>query len=652
MARKYAIAIGINHYQHLAADQQLHCAENDAVQMRSLLESLKFEVFQFSDQSPPVRNESTQPTRTVLRRAVRRISERVKLKPEDSFWFFFSGHGARYGGADFLLPCDGDREDIQETAIAVTDVIQRLSECGAGNLVLILDACRNRITNASKDIWQQTIELAKEKGVVTMFSCRPGEKSYELRELNQGAFTYALLEGLKGNCPPDRTTIKQLNDFLTRRVPELHQASRDRQQMPYLVLEPLSISDRLLLPSPGSKTVEVPVVNPLANVQQLEAEAILALANQDWERAIGLWQQIAETSDQPGQIRLAYRTIETLRTRQAQSVTPPELPPEPPPPQPEPDPKLQQQVAELRKELQRYAQHQSEAKSPKVELEPTPKPSLPTFNFDIITVNATGEPTHRRQGQAEYFRQDLGNGITLDLVSIPGGSFQMGASEGEAEASADEYPQHLVTIKPFFMGKYAVTQAQWKAVAALPKVKIDLKADPANFKGAQLPVERVSWEEAVEFCARLSHKTQKTYRLPSEAEWEYACRAGTTTPFYFGETITPELVNYNGNYPYGKAAKGQYRQKTVEVGSLPPNAVGLYEMHGNVWEWCADAWHNSYNKAPTDGSVWEAESGSARLLRGGSWGNNSRLCRSANRSGNNPAWRYYNLGFRVVCSAS
>lgn len=208
------------------------------------------------------------------------------------------------------------------------------------------------------------------------------------------------------------------------------------------------------------------------------------------------------------------------------------------------------------------------------------------------------------------------------------------------------------TIQPFFMGKYAVTQAQWKAVTTLPKVKINLEADPANFKGAQLPVEQVSWEEAVEFCARLSQKTHKTYRLPSEAEWEYACRAGTTTPFYFGETITPELVNYSGNYPYGKAPKGQCRRKPVEVGSLPPNAFGLYEMHGNVWEWCADTWHDSYNEAPKDGRAWEAESVARRLLRGGSWRGSSRLCRSAGRSDNKLTRRVSNYGFRFVCSSS
>ncbi len=200
------------------------------------------------------------------------------------------------------------------------------------------------------------------------------------------------------------------------------------------------------------------------------------------------------------------------------------------------------------------------------------------------------------------------------------------------------------------MGKFEVTQAQWRAVAGLPKVNRDLNANPSNFKGDDLPVEQVSWEEAVEFCARLTNKTGKTYRLPSEAEWEYACRAGTTTPFAFGETITPELVNYGGNYLYGSAAKGEYRQKTTPVGSLEvANGFGLYDMHGNVWEWCADPWHENYNGAPGDGSIWEANSDkSYRVLRGGSWYTDGANCRSADRLWLTPDNRGLGLGFRVV----
>ena len=199
------------------------------------------------------------------------------------------------------------------------------------------------------------------------------------------------------------------------------------------------------------------------------------------------------------------------------------------------------------------------------------------------------------------------------------------------------------------MGKFPVTQSQWKAIADFPKVNIDLNPDPSTFKGANRPVETVSWDDAIEFCARLSKKTEKTYRLPSEAEWEYACRAGTTTPFYFGETITTDLANYNGNYTYGSAPKGEYRQQTTDVGKFPANPFGLFDMHGTIWEWCQDEWHKNYNGAPKDGSAWLVDNDNqTRLLRGGSWSNDPRLCRSAYRNYDARDSRYSFVGFRVV----
>ncbi|HBE20180.1 MAG TPA: Sulphatase-modifying factor protein, partial [Cyanobacteria bacterium UBA11367] len=191
---------------------------------------------------------------------------------------------------------------------------------------------------------------------------------------------------------------------------------------------------------------------------------------------------------------------------------------------------------------------------------------FPSFNFDVITVNAKREEISRRPHSAMFFPEDLGDGVVLEMVYIPGGTFQMGSSEQSLEQ-----PVHQVTVKPFFMGKYLITQEQWQAV---------MGNNPSDFKGAKLPVESVSWQDAIEFCGKLSQKTGKNYRLPSEAEWEYACRAGTTTPFHFGETITPHLVNCNGNNPYASAPKGVYRQKTTPVGKFPPNAFGLYDMHG------------------------------------------------------------------------
>jgi eukaryotic-like serine/threonine-protein kinase len=278
---------------------------------------------------------------------------------------------------------------------------------------------------------------------------------------------------------------------------------------------------------------------------------------------------------------------------------------------------------------------------------PASSPSLNSFSFEVVTVKASGEIANRSNQQAQFFAEDLGNGVTLDMVAIPGGKFIMGSPSTEKERTSDEEPLHKVSIQPFSMGKFAVTQAQWQAV---------MGNNPSNFKGDKRPVESVSWQQAREFCQKLSQQTGRLYRLPSEAEWEYACRAGTTTPFYFGETITPAIVNYNGNFPYGAAPKGQSRESTTDVGSFPPNAFGLYDMHGNVWEWCQDEWHENYSGAPVDGSAWEVKGNKndnrRRALRGGSWGLYARDCRSTYRSYEPADIRYNNIGFRVVVSVA
>ncbi|MCC5659177.1 SUMF1/EgtB/PvdO family nonheme iron enzyme [Nostoc sp. XA010] len=267
---------------------------------------------------------------------------------------------------------------------------------------------------------------------------------------------------------------------------------------------------------------------------------------------------------------------------------------------------------------------------------------------------------HRSLRQAQCFIEDLENGIQLEMVAIPEGSFIMGSPTDELERNEDENPQHTVTIKPFFFGKYQVTQAQWQAVASLPQLKRKLNPDPSRFKSMNRPVEQVSWYDAVEFCDRLSKYTGKPYHLPSEAEWEYACRSGTTTPFHFGETITSKLANYNANFTYGTGVKGTYRKETTEVGSFGvANAFGLYDMHGNVWEWCQDDWHDDYEGAPTDGSAWFDDKNNfsqeeeKAVLRGGSWSILPRSCRSASRINipkNQTKYLNYFFSFRVSCS--
>ncbi len=284
------------------------------------------------------------------------------------------------------------------------------------------------------------------------------------------------------------------------------------------------------------------------------------------------------------------------------------------------------------------------------------KKVLKQFSFEVLTVDRRGVIIKGENKQANYFTQDLGNGIDLEMVSIPKGSFLMGSPETEKESFDNERPQHLVSIQPFFLGKYQVTQAQWRAVAKLPKVNRDLKPDPSIFKGEKRPVEQVSWYDAVEFCDRLSEHTGKQYRLPSEAEWEYACRAGTTTPFHYGETISSKLANYSGNLTYAEEAKGKYRGETTPVGCFPPNGFGLYDMHGNVWEWCGDPWHGNYKRAPTDGSIWSINHfhPGYYIVRGGSWGDFPKDCRSAFRDKffGHPFiplnYGLINVGFRVA----
>ncbi len=233
------------------------------------------------------------------------------------------------------------------------------------------------------------------------------------------------------------------------------------------------------------------------------------------------------------------------------------------------------------------------------------------------------------------------------MVVIPSGRFLMGSPPDEPERRDSEGPQHEVIIQtPFALGVTAVTFADYDLFCRNTNRQL---LNDLGWGRDSRPVIYVSWHDAQAYCAWLSQQTSQGYRLPSEAEWEYTCRAGTQTPFSFGNNITPEQVNFDGNYPYAGGKKGLYRKKTIPVQSLPPNAWGLYEMHGNVWEWVQDASHGDYNGAPTDGSAWEsADAGAGRVVRGGSWGNYAGGCRSAYRFNDQPDGRDLSTGFRCA----
>jgi formylglycine-generating enzyme required for sulfatase activity len=278
---------------------------------------------------------------------------------------------------------------------------------------------------------------------------------------------------------------------------------------------------------------------------------------------------------------------------------------------------------------------------------PAPKESTParTTRRRSTRTNSgtttTSVPTGPRMGNVPRAGALIRNQMGMEFAYVPAGSFLMGSENGKA----DEKPVHQVTFREgFYIGRYEVTQAQWQAV---------MGNNPSNFKGDNLPVEQVSWNDAQEFIRKLNARSDGfTYRLPTEAEWEYACRADSTTEFALGNSLSSKQANFDGNYPYGRAAKGVYRQKTTPGGSFQPNAWGLYDMHGNVMEWCEDWYHDSYNGAPTDGSVWlSAVEQEDRVLRDGSWNDSADVLRSAFRGFGKPMIRNVKVGFRLVAVA-
>lgn len=264
---------------------------------------------------------------------------------------------------------------------------------------------------------------------------------------------------------------------------------------------------------------------------------------------------------------------------------------------------------------------------------PAPGLELKTFNFQVPTVDGKGQLKTTQWHQATFFSERISPQSSLEMVAIAPGKFKTGKTQEDLTHKAQSYPQRSISVSPFAISKHPITQAQWTTVAQLPKVRRDLELFPSHFTGANHPVESVSWLDAVEFCDRLSKYTGRKYQLPTEAQWEYACRAGTQTAFHTGETITSSLANYVGTYTYQTEAKGQYRQATTPVGSFSPNAFGLYDMHGNVWEWCRDRY---------------ASHDQIRSIRGGSWLDKPANMRSTSRSGYAATSLNRIIGFRVV----
>jgi formylglycine-generating enzyme required for sulfatase activity/uncharacterized caspase-like protein len=673
MSQNWAICIGIDRYDSL---QPLQFAKRDAEALRGFFEKeVGFErVYFFAEDVPPIPTDFGEPIRSsptggTLRRFLRVRFEQKFLKPSDNLWFFFAGHGRRERERDYLMPNDADPGNVEETAIAVSLVTERLRRCGAENVILVLDACRNEGARDGEGIGAEA-----QPGIVVISSCSPSERSYEIDELGHGAFTYSLLEGLRLEGENNCATVERLDRHLRFRVPELCRHYGKPTQTPYTRAEPIEKRHLILLPKQAK----------LSDLDPLRLDALEAESKGDLETAEQLWWRVIAVSpvDPP-----AHEAIKRIALKQAGA--------------PNAASEAASSTSPATGERARSDTHRSRPMTRRRAVaigagaaaaasvgaaglatlvrRRLPQPALHSVVLKFAAVDETGRQKPLQHTTAAVFTEDLGAGVTIDMVAIRGGTFTMGSPDGELARRPNEAPQHHVALAPFSIGAAPITQAQWLAVVmAHPgRLQHELNPSPSYFRGVDLPVESITWYEAAEYCRRLAAITGRDYRLPSEAQWEYACRAGTTDPFNVGPTITTELANYCGaggavcgdsnghsiasNYydglgygsgAYGRGPTGQFRGRTTRAGTFPPNRYGLYDMHGNVWEFCLDRAAASYDNVPRDGSAYLAgPTGGNRILRGGSWSHNPAICRSAYRDAiepDNPGWQG-RIGMRVVC---
>jgi formylglycine-generating enzyme required for sulfatase activity/uncharacterized caspase-like protein len=660
---KVGLLIGVSEYE--PGLKPLPAAVKDIEALRRVLEDPEMGGF---DQVKTLANPKTDAMQLAIETL---FDSRAK---DDLVLLFFSGHGIKDDAGRLYFASRITRKNAKEnliksTAVSASFVHDIMNNSRAKRQAIILDCCFSGAFDPGlqpKD--DGSVDLRTQLGAegrVVLTSSSSTEYSFEQQGSDLSIYTRYLVEGIEtgaGDTNSDGlVSILELHEYAVSKVQEEAPAMTPKiivlkDKGFEIVLAKARVADpKLKYRKAASRYANAGTIRPAGRAvlntlrQKLglmadEAAAIEAQVLRPYQERLANLKQYRETliEEAEHEYPLSEFTSEDLNTLQQmlllrdRDVLP-----------------IQQEVEALftqQVQVKPKAQRQAETTQNNVGTK------LQLFEFDVIT-DGIGKENSRTKKSAEVFAEDLGNGVLLEMVKIRSGTFQMGSPKGQG--SDNEKPQHSVTVPAFLMGKYPVTQAQWRSVVALPQIKISLNPDPAYFKGDKRPVEQVSWDEAVEFCQRLSVATGHLYRLPSEAEWEYACRAGTTTEFHFEETITTDLAYYRGTdveyqrttYSgfYGGGLKAIDSEQTTDVGSFPPNAYGLYDIHGNVWEWCLDHWHDNFREASTDGSAWVAGGNSDRcLIRGGSWINLPANCRAANRDYGNPAVRNDVIGFRVV----
>ncbi|MGJ5673599.1 MAG: caspase family protein [Nostochopsis sp.] len=598
MAKNWAITIGVNQYDLL---QPLNYAKRDAQLMQEFLrhEAGCEKIFFFSDDSPDINGKSTRPNRTNLLRLLRQLFEQPFMGAGDNFWFFFSGHGIRHTDRDYLMPCDGDPEDIENTAISINFVTERLRRCGADNIVMILDACRSLGIRAGEGIGRQTAEQARQQGVISIFSCSPQEYSYEIEALQQGAFTYALLEGLgiKGQC----ATVERLNQYLSFRVPELVRQHQNKRQTPYIIAEPVNKSHLILIP----RYATLPEIATLKNdAYRAETERNLDLAEQLWIRVL------AAAS---GQDIEAVRGLQRIGQRIPNS-----------------QPNISSDVVNP---------NSTEEQSP----QPVPKPETQLHPPQTLSAGQRGRWEEQRNTlQRDWdIRSEKIKRIrkALAIENSETVKFQLEQQLQDEEAVQQRLSNELDEIDIRLQSSTTSTnQKKSGSISNAPNTS-PLPSTAVNDSGNQRLKPPINNQTSLTPPSSPQPQSQPLPNLTRRRVIQYIGLAGAG----LGSVIlVPQLLQ--------TLKPAQPILKTFPFQTVTVNAQGKITNRSNrEAKYFVEDLGNSVNEgAPTYGSAWLQGSESYRLLRGGSWTLSPRNCRSAARDLVNPDPRVGNVGFRLL----
>lgn len=654
MSRKIALLIGVGEYG--AGLTPLRCPANGVAAMRTILNHPKMGGF---DEVVVLLNPDIGEMRSRICEVFAQLTKR------DLILFYFTGHGIKDMTGDFYLTTaqthlfENGRPNAG-TAVAADFLKRELGNCMAERKVVILDCCFGAaFADGFLAMSDNRVEVGEQlggKGWCVLTASTSAGYALEQAGEHLSVYTRYLVEGIKtGHAAPDGQDLisaRHLHEYIKAQVkvvaPTMRPAIFNGQQGYDIVIAKAPVDNVQCYRKQVQKTIRNGAIGP-AGV------AVLRQWRQRLSLSVSQARAIETEILQPYREQQQNIAVYAQALRAEKGVAYP----------------LNKGAAQDLRNLQRLlklcdedvveierqilgAQASSAIHSP-VQLVRREtcviirsKQYVPV-RFETVQVNPQGNLIQTLPREATTFTEDLGHGVTLDMVRVPGGTFMMGSVGNEDGADEDEPPPREVSVPTFWMGKTVITRSQWNALSHLTQSTQALPTDlESPLELPNRPMESVCWTEAVKYCQWLSQHTERTYQLPSRALWEYACRAGTTTPFAFGETLTPALANYNGNYAYDQGPKGDYRQQTTDVGSFPPNPFGLYDMHGNVWEWCLDDWHDVHKETSAEASIKKL-SGQKKYLKGGAWSCQPANCRSAYCLKDPLHNRVDDVGFRVVC---